>query len=73
MSRGPLRARLLSPELAGAADPLEDRARIFDGAPGDPLLAAGAALALLVVTMIASWIPARRAVRVDPAVALRSD
>jgi putative ABC transport system permease protein len=39
--------------------------------PGDPLAYAGAILVLGAVTLLASWIPARRASRVDPVVALR--
>jgi ABC-type lipoprotein release transport system permease subunit len=35
------------------------------------LIGVGVALVLLVVTAIASWVPARNAVRVDPARALR--
>ena len=49
------------------------RAKIPQVAPGDPRIAVGTALVLLIVTAIASWIPARHAMRVDPAVALRAD
>jgi ABC-type antimicrobial peptide transport system permease subunit len=39
----------------------------------DPLTFGGVAIALVSVAALASWIPARRASRVDPAIALRYD
>lgn len=38
-----------------------------------PLLVAGVAVVVVAVSSIATWIPARRAASVDPAIALRAD
>jgi putative ABC transport system permease protein len=40
--------------------------------PSDPLAYAGAIAVLAAVTLVASWMPARRASRVDPVVALKT-
>jgi predicted permease len=45
---------------------------LYDVSPGDPLTFTAAALALILVALLATWIPARRAAHVDPVVALRS-
>jgi len=49
------------------------RAKIDAVASRDPMIGVGVAVVLFVVTAIASWAPARNAVRVDPARALRSE
>jgi putative ABC transport system permease protein len=47
------------------------RSLLFEVGPGDSLTLSGVALLLIVGTGIASYIPARRATKVDPMVALR--
>jgi len=44
---------------------------LFHESPRDPYVFAIVAATLLAVTVVASWIPARRAARVDPSVTLR--
>jgi putative ABC transport system permease protein len=46
---------------------------LFEISPRDPLVYAIVTLVLLGVAVAASWIPAARAARVDPSVALRAD
>jgi ABC-type antimicrobial peptide transport system permease subunit len=49
------------------------RTMLFELTPMDPASYAGTALVLLVVAMLACYVPARRATRVDPIVALRNE
>lgn len=49
------------------------RSLVFHVTPSDPLLMAAPIAAMLVVAGLAAFIPARRASRVDPAVALRCE
>jgi predicted permease len=46
---------------------------LFGVAPTDPLTLVGASLLLVAIAALASWIPARRASRVDPASSLRAE
>jgi ABC-type lipoprotein release transport system permease subunit len=45
---------------------------LFGVAPNDPVTLAGVALMMVVVGIAACWLPALRAARIDPAVALRN-
>jgi len=49
------------------------RAQLFEVAPTDRSTYVAVGLGLLLVAFVASWIPARRAARVDPLTALRHD
>jgi predicted permease len=49
------------------------RAQLFDVQPTDAATYVLVALGLLLVSLLASWIPARRASRIDPMSALRQD
>ena len=47
------------------------KSMLYGVTPADAVSFAGAVLLMIVVTAIAAWVPARRAARVDPMVALR--
>jgi putative ABC transport system permease protein len=47
------------------------RSLLFEISPNDPLTIAGVAVLLVLIAALASYIPARRATRVDPTIALR--
>jgi ABC-type antimicrobial peptide transport system permease subunit len=46
---------------------------LFAVGPGDPATFAGGALVLTLASLFAVWVPGRRATRLDPMAALRSD
>jgi putative ABC transport system permease protein len=49
------------------------RSLLYGVEPGDPMTVAAICIVIGAVALIASWIPARRAARVDPLVAIRYD
>jgi putative ABC transport system permease protein len=49
------------------------RSLLFEVSPNDPLTVAGVTLLLILIAALASLIPAYRAARVDPMVALRRE
>jgi predicted permease len=49
------------------------RSFLYGVAPWDPFTLAGATALLLLIAAVASWLPARRAARIDPAEALRAE
>ena len=48
------------------------RSILFGIAPQDPITLVTTAAVLIVVVLAASWLPARRAARIDPTTAIRS-
>ncbi len=49
------------------------RGMLYDTRPGDPATLAAVAAVVLATAFLASWLPARRATRVDPTEALRAE
>jgi ABC-type antimicrobial peptide transport system permease subunit len=46
---------------------------VYQATPRDPLVLAGVVLAMALLGMLATWIPAQRALSVDPLILLRED
>lgn len=46
---------------------------VYQATPRDPLVLAGVVLAMALVGLLATWIPAQRALSIDPAILLREE
>jgi ABC-type antimicrobial peptide transport system permease subunit len=46
---------------------------VFDATPQDPFVLAGVVVAMALVGLIATWIPAQRALSIDPVMLLREE
>jgi len=46
---------------------------VYQATPKDPLVLSGVILTMLLLGLVASWIPARRALAVDPLILLREE
>jgi predicted permease len=46
---------------------------VYQATPRDPLVLAGVVLAMLLLGLLATWIPAQRALSIDPAILLREE
>jgi ABC-type lipoprotein release transport system permease subunit len=46
---------------------------VYQATPRDPLVLTGAVLAMALLGLLATWIPARRALKVDPLMLLREE
>jgi putative ABC transport system permease protein len=79
--RGTIQAEALIGAAVGAALGLAGalalsrtlRGLLFEVGPADPVAIAGGLVLLGAVVWLASWIPARRGTRVDPARTLRAE
>ena len=46
---------------------------VYQATPRDPLVLAGVVLAMLLLGLVATWIPAQRALSIDPLILLREE
>ena len=46
---------------------------VYEATPRDPLVLAGVVVAMAMLGLVAAWIPARRALSIDPMVLLREE
>jgi ABC-type lipoprotein release transport system permease subunit len=46
---------------------------VYQATPRDPVVLAGVVLAMAMLGLVATWIPARRALSLDPVILLREE
>jgi ABC-type antimicrobial peptide transport system permease subunit len=46
---------------------------VYQATPRDPLVLAGVVLVMLALGLVATWVPAQRALSVDPLILLRTE
>ena len=46
---------------------------VYQATPRDPMVLAGVVLAMAMLGLVATWIPAQRALSIDPAILLREE
>jgi predicted permease len=72
-SLGVVIAGVIVGSLAGAALSKVVKSLLFGVEPGDPATIATVAIAMVLAALLASYLPARRAARIDPVIALRDE
>jgi predicted permease len=73
MGMGPVAAGAVAGILASLAVARLLRAELFETPPADPVVFGSVALILLTSALIAVWVPARRAARIEPGITLRAE
>ena len=73
MGLAPVAAGAVAGLLASLAVARLLRAELFETPPADPIVLASVALILLASALIALWVPARRAARIEPSITLRAE
>ena len=68
-----LRRLRQSPAVPGSRTRRLLTSLLFEVKPDDPLTMAGVTILLLLVALLAAYLPARRATQIDPATVLRAE
>lgn len=68
-----MRVALLGVALGALGAAMRRLTMLFGVSPTDPIVFSSVCVLLALVALVATWVPARRASRVDPVTALRCD